>query len=318
MKKVVLTVLSLTVFFGMNAQWSGTNPISTLSRVGIGTTSPSWNSMLHVKSTASGWSHIIENNGTYLYSAFGNGADGLGMHIRVNNSTSSNYALQLYNGMDYFFHAANNGNIGIGTTNPISSYSGDRVLQLHSKPSNLDVHVKLTNNITGAGASDGFDIFLAGTGAANIINRENASLLFGTNNQTSMIIWPDGKIGIGTLYSPTSLLTVNGSFESNSAKIHGLIQIDGKLEAEEIEVKNIAADFVFDKNYKLRSLEEVEKFVKENKHLPDVAPASETAKGVNIAEFNTTLLQKVEELTLYIIEQNKKIDALQTKINTIK
>ena len=95
------------------------------------------------------------------------------------------------------------------------------------------------------------------------------------------------------------------------------LTVDGKIEAEEIEVKNIGADFVFADDYKLRSLSEVEAYVKANKHLPEIAPASETEKGVNIGEFQEKLLQKVEELTLYIIELQKKNVELESKVASI-
>ena len=75
------------------------------------------------------------------------------------------------------------------------------------------------------------------------------------------------------------------------------------------------ADFVFDKNYKLRSLVEVENFIKANKHLPEIPSTSEVRKnGIDLAETQALLLLKVEELTLYVIQQNKKIEKLERKI----
>lgn len=96
------------------------------------------------------------------------------------------------------------------------------------------------------------------------------------------------------------------------------LAVDGKIICEEIEVKNIAADFVFDKNYKLLTLTEVESFIKENGHLPGIAPASETINGINLSEFNQSLLQKVEELTLYVIELKKENEKLTEKVNNLK
>lgn len=75
------------------------------------------------------------------------------------------------------------------------------------------------------------------------------------------------------------------------------------------------ADFVFEKDYNLRPLTEVEQFVKVNKHLPDVPSAKEVAEdGYSQHDVNKALLQKVEELTLYVIEQQKKIEELEAKI----
>ena len=67
------------------------------------------------------------------------------------------------------------------------------------------------------------------------------------------------------------------------------------------------ADFVFDENYSLRPLSEVESFIKINKHLPEIPSTSEVSKnGIDLAEIQALLLQKVEELTLYAIQQKKR------------
>ena len=68
------------------------------------------------------------------------------------------------------------------------------------------------------------------------------------------------------------------------------------------------------KDYNLRSINEVESFIKENNHLPEVPSAAAMKQnGVDLSEMNMTLLKKVEELTLYMIAQNKKIEALEKK-----
>ena len=78
------------------------------------------------------------------------------------------------------------------------------------------------------------------------------------------------------------------------------------------------ADFVFDKTYKLRSLNEVAQFIKLNKHLPDVPSTLEVnQEGIDLAQTQAILLQKVEELTLYIIEQNRKIENLNRKVKRL-
>jgi hypothetical protein len=101
-----------------------------------------------------------------------------------------------------------------------------------------------------------------------------------------------------------------------SIKSNGNAIIDGKLATKEIEVKEVTgADFVFEETYPIPSLEEVEAFVKQNKHLPEIAPAAEMeANGIKLGEMNIKLLQKIEELTLYLIEQNKTLKKQNEKI----
>jgi hypothetical protein len=91
------------------------------------------------------------------------------------------------------------------------------------------------------------------------------------------------------------------------------LDVNGTIHANEIKVDMQGADFVFEEDYELRSIEELERFVKTNLHLPEIAPAKNMEEnGVLQGEMNQKLLQKIEELTLYIIEQNK-INKLQAK-----
>jgi len=96
------------------------------------------------------------------------------------------------------------------------------------------------------------------------------------------------------------------------------LAVDGGILCEEVKViANVpSADYVFEKGYNLRSLGEVEAYVNENKHLPDVPSAKEFKEnGYKMGDMDNLLLQKIEELTLYIIEQQKQIDELKHKLN---
>lgn len=78
------------------------------------------------------------------------------------------------------------------------------------------------------------------------------------------------------------------------------------------------ADFVFDPKYQLRPLAEVEKYIKQNNHLPDVPSTHDVnSNGIDIAQTEAILLQKIEELTLYVINQNKKIERLEKKMRRV-
>lgn len=98
--------------------------------------------------------------------------------------------------------------------------------------------------------------------------------------------------------------------------VEGNAIVTGALFASEVQVKAQTADFVFDPDYQLRSLGEVESFILDNKHLPEIPSATEMeASGVNLAEMNKLLLMKVEELTLYMIELRNEINTLKAARN---
>lgn len=116
-----------------------------------------------------------------------------------------------------------------------------------------------------------------------------------------MTVLGTGEVGIGTTVT--------------SAKL----TVKGDVHAREVRVTATAgADFVFEEEYKLPKLEDVDKFIKEHKHLPEIAPASEMqSKGVDLGDMNMKLLQKVEELTLYMIELKSEVNELKKKNNEL-
>jgi hypothetical protein len=109
----------------------------------------------------------------------------------------------------------------------------------------------------------------------------------------------NGNVGIGTIALDTPyVLAVNGKIRSKGLRV---------------ETGNWA-DFVFEPGYKMKSLNELEKFIEKNKHLPEMPTTADVQKnGQDVGEVQVKLLQKIEELTLYVIEQNKKISALEEK-----
>ena len=135
------------------------------------------------------------------------------------------------------------------------------------------------------------------------------------------------KVGIG-LSNPRYRLDVKGVFNMRTAYNSPAFKINDRnfLELDEkglfvlnsfkmkYENENQWSDKVFDKTYKLMPLQEVSKFISENKHLPNVPSAQEVVKnGISIDEMVSKLLEKVEELTLYTIQQQKEIEELKKK-----
>jgi hypothetical protein len=96
--------------------------------------------------------------------------------------------------------------------------------------------------------------------------------------------------------------------------------IDGKLTTKEIEIKvDTGADFVFKPDYNLKTLSEVEAFVKENQHLPDIPSEEEMQEnGLNLNKMQIKLLQKIEELTLYVIDLKKENESIKKELKELK
>ena len=97
------------------------------------------------------------------------------------------------------------------------------------------------------------------------------------------------------------------------------LSVKGKIRAEEVKVYNTWADYVFAKDYKLSTLKEVEKYILKNGHLPNVPSAKEiTEKGLELGEMTKIQQEKIEELTLYLIQQNKRIEEQNKDIQELK
>lgn len=103
--------------------------------------------------------------------------------------------------------------------------------------------------------------------------------------------------------------------------LHGdaILQVGGKIAAQQVAVHvDHWSDDVFDDDYPLMSVMDLEEFVKRERHLPDVPSEAEVkSRGIDLAESQAILLRKVEELTLYTIEQQKRIDELERKIDAL-
>ena len=122
-------------------------------------------------------------------------------------------------------------------------------------------------------------------------------------NENNLVV--NGNVGIGT--------DINRTLTQK-------LEVNGTIRCQEVLVEATPwPDYVFAKDYKLKGLHEVEAYIKANNHLPDMPAANDVEQnGVKLSELNTKLLQKVEELTLYLIEQNKQIEDLKKENKQIK
>ena len=97
------------------------------------------------------------------------------------------------------------------------------------------------------------------------------------------------------------------------------LDVCGTIRAKEVMVSSGWCDYVFDKNYDLRSLPDLEKFILENRHLPGIPTASQIEQnGLNLAQVQKGMMEKIEELTLYVIELQKEVSQLKSEKNESK
>ena len=190
-------------------------------------------------------------------------------------------------------HIDHIGNVGIGTTSPserLEIYGGGNLSIKGSSNDAGDIIFKTSSS------SQLGRIWTNATGSSGLY-------LSSGDDNADIIINESGKVGIGTTSTGTHKLAVEGT-----------------IGAREIKVEASGwSDFVFYPNYELRTLKEVEEHITEKGHLPEIPSELEvTENGINLGEMNAKLLQKVEELTLYLIEQNKQIQTQQADIATLK
>jgi len=130
------------------------------------------------------------------------------------------------------------------------------------------------------------------------------ALIFNTGGAERMRFLSSGNLLIGK------------TTQTNSAYI---LDINGNVRANSIVVNTSGADFVFAPDYKLASLDDVNHYIQQNHHLPGIASADEMrANGLNVGENQTKLLQKTEELTLYLIEKDKQLKQQKAQIDGLQ
>ncbi|HEU4607631.1 MAG TPA: hypothetical protein VFS31_05940 [Chitinophagaceae bacterium] len=195
------------------------------------------------------------------------------------------------------------GNVGIGTITPGAKLEAAGDIQ--------GTGVFMSNTNIGTG---GFILASAEKKPRWIIRGLNAETGAGnTGYDLDIIRRDDAGNGIGTaLYIKRS----NGNIGIGTADPGNYkLAVEGTIGARKVKVTQTSwADFVFDSGYSVPALKDVEAYIHVNHHLPDMPGAAEVQdQGLDVGEMNKKLLQKIEELTLYLIEQQKMISALQAK-----
>jgi hypothetical protein len=186
-----------------------------------------------------------------------------------------------------------NGNVGIGTNNLDAKLvvAGAGLVQSLTNTTDQDLKFWLSS----PNATDKYALIAPSTAT---------NLTLGAGGVEKMRIASNGNVSIGTTDAKGNKLAVAGSIIATQVKVM---------------LQSQWPDYVFKPSYTLPSLLSVKAYIDKNKHLPEIPSEVEVAKeGVNLGEMNKLLLKKVEELTLYLIEQNKQLQNQQKQINELK
>jgi hypothetical protein len=284
MKKLLLSVAALGCFASAYAQqWNGPatsdGDISRNGNINIGTLVP---------------------NPSTIAKLFVQGSSATTNAVRLENgvfsmSSASAFHVDAPHVVGGRFTITTDGNVGIGT------YSAPQY--------RLDVVGRARFQANSSGT--------AGFWLNNFANTAIRSFV-GMVDDNAVGLWGEGfgnwgfsmNVNTGNVTVGSPVAGATGDYKFN---------VWGRARANEVVVNTNGADFVFAKDYRLRPLGEVEQFINTNQHLPEIPSAKEMQQnGMAVGELQTKLLQKVEELTLYVIEQNKKLEAQNQKIESLE
>jgi hypothetical protein len=286
-KTLKLTIGLFIISNSTFAQWGGSNDVNgdiyRNGNVAIGKTTA--NHALDVQGNINTNSSVIIDGGDLVLKRTSNP---YGFVVRPNVAGYKNLGFAVEGGGDLdLFHVNSFSSVFTGNVYTNASMiidGGDLVLKRTSNPygfvlrPNVAGYKKLGFAVEGGGDLD----------------------LFHVNSVSSIFT---GNVGIGA--NP-------GSFK---------LAVEGKIAARGVKVTNISfADYVFDSTYQLRPLFSVEKFINQYKHLPGIPSAKEVEKegGFEVGEMNVKLLEKIEELTLYVIELKKENEQMKKAIKEIR
>lgn len=266
-----------------------TNTFPTTGNVGIGTISPT---------TVNSMDRFLEIKTS--------GASGL-----VLNDTRGT-AFEIYNAGDVFNvrHGINsrltideNGRVGLGTPNPGSKLDVNGNASIDGA---IFAHAFESNTIAPSGGSISF------YGAYS-------SIRVGTDHSLNIDVYNSGTPLNALKVAQNGNISVNGNIGIGTTSPSERLSVNGNISTKKLIITQTGwSDYVFHKEYMLKSLSDIEAFIKKNKHLPDIPSAAEVEKnGISVGDNQALLLKKIEELTLYVIDLQRQNSKQQAQIDRL-
>jgi hypothetical protein len=281
----------------------GKTPVSSLDVVG-GDAGADIANFTRLLSTGNPSVTVTANNGDPVIRFDEKGAAGKRFSIGVDNSNNSfNISEGTKMGQNDLV-VLRDGTIGFGTASLNSLWQSHYVFS-HSGNTGISIESTTGNNSTLSFISSRQGNPGYSSGATMIYEHTTDNFILRSAGAERLRITKNGSVGIGTTTIPTGYkLAING---------HAI--------AEKVVIRKNTnwPDYVFEDSYQLPNLSDIESYVKKNQHLPEIPSASEIEEnGQDLGEMNKLLLKKIEELTLYLIEERKTNDAQQREIDELK
>ena len=320
--KLLATGFSITA---ITVSYAQTNKITDTGYIGIGTISPV--TSLHVKGgplKTYGWSNTVTLQANYPAILFngnnskwaGIGYDyGLGLRFWLNANSDD-----MEGNGPAAMSLLNNGNVGIGTIAPTGKLDV-RGVGYFNNPVGQDYAAIAVGASGGAYGAVGYGYrYTVKNDTYTYAGPDNASQLFFYGGGMRFRTAPVGIINDTVSFTDAMTLLRNGNFGIGVSNPDEKLVVNGKMKAKKLIITETGwADHVFTAAYRLKPLSEVASFIRTHGRLPEVPSATEVKeKGISVGETQALLLQKIEELTLYLIEMKSENEVMRKRIGELE
>lgn len=312
-RRTLFVILLLVV---SSFAFSQTNTFPSSGSVGIGTTSPAailhlngTNTRLRIGGTLNDQMGIdFDANNGAIYHKIESHANN-GFFDFIAGASGAGHKLRFFTDGAERLRIASDGSVGIGTSTPQSMLDVNgqsmfrNILTVAFGAGNRSMQLR-DNGLYFSRTSDGqYASKIIADGTMHYHTRSDHR--FYADGTEVMSIFESGRVGIGTV---------------NVNDVNFKLFVETGIRTRKIKVDQVNwPDYVFHNNYVLRPLSEVESFIKKYQHLPEVPSAAQvTADGIDLGDNQAVLLKKIEELTLYLIEQKKEIEVLKKELGDLK